>query len=260
MSTERLRLGIALLLLVPAGFLVKFAVPGAFGWWCNLYGAAVLYEVFWVVFLRIVFPRLAPSLGAAVVFVLTCILEVLQLWHPSWLDAVRATFLGAAFLGTSFDPWDFPHYAIGSVLGGLFVYAITRPRRGRVAFGAAIADHSPVGGVRATHRIWRACVAVSVATALLVTAWFGLAGYRTLSAYRSLQACVASGVFESSAPKQEVAVQLPQERLIIGPSLGPFLKHPFRDDVRLYLTWRDWRTCIYAYHHGPGYTWFVKVP
>jgi hypothetical protein len=131
MSTERLRLGIVLLLLVPAGFLVKFAVPGAFGWWCNLYGAAVLYEVFWVVFLRIVFPRLSPVPCAAIVFVFTCVLEVLQLWHPTWLDAIRATFLGAAVLGTSFDAWDFPHYAVGSALGGLLVRAIIPRRHGR---------------------------------------------------------------------------------------------------------------------------------
>jgi hypothetical protein len=126
MSTDRLRLGIALVLLIPAGFLVKFAVPGAFGWWCRLYGAAILYEVFWVVLLRLIFPRLTPVWCAAIVFVCTCILEVLQLWHAPWLDAIRATFLGAAVLGTSFDRWDFPHYAIGSALGGFLVHAIAR--------------------------------------------------------------------------------------------------------------------------------------
>ena len=131
MSVERLRLGTVLVLLVPAGFLVKFAVPGAFGWWCRLYGAAVLYEVFWVVFLRLVFPQLAPVWCAAIVLVFTCILEVLQLWHPVWLEAIRATFLGAAVLGTSFDKWDFPHYAMGSALGGFLVLAIARSARGR---------------------------------------------------------------------------------------------------------------------------------
>jgi len=64
-----------------------------------------------------------------VVFVGTCALELLQLWHPSWLDAVRHTFLGAATLGQSFDPWDFLYYAIGSTLA-VPVLKMLRRKRG----------------------------------------------------------------------------------------------------------------------------------
>jgi hypothetical protein len=51
------------------------------------------------------------------VFAVTCALEVLQLWHPAPLEAVRGTFLGRTLLGTTFVWWDFPHYALGCALG-----------------------------------------------------------------------------------------------------------------------------------------------
>jgi len=63
------------------------------------------------------------------VFVGTCALELLQLWHPPWLDGLRRTFLGAATLGQSFDPWDFVYYAIGSTLA-VPVLKMLRRRRG----------------------------------------------------------------------------------------------------------------------------------
>ena len=128
MRTERFWLGLALLLLVPFGFLVKFCVPGAFGWWCNLYGAAILYEVFWVVVLRFAFHKLPPFVCAVIVLVVTCLLETMQLWHNAWLDMVRGTFLGSALLGTTFDKWDFVYYVIGTVLGGLLVHVIARSK------------------------------------------------------------------------------------------------------------------------------------
>jgi hypothetical protein len=116
-TTERLRLMLAILLVVPAGLAVKFCVPGGFGRWCDLYGAAILYEVLWVLMLRLIAPRLAPHTCGLVVLVGTSAVEFLQLWHPPWLDAVRRTFMGAALLGQSFDPWDFAYYVIGSALG-----------------------------------------------------------------------------------------------------------------------------------------------
>jgi hypothetical protein len=57
------------------------------------------------------------------VLVGTSALELLQLWHPPWLDAVRRTFPGAAVLGQVFDPWDFVYYVIGSALGVVLVHA-----------------------------------------------------------------------------------------------------------------------------------------
>ena len=46
-------------------------------------------------------------------------MELLQLFNPDWLVAVRETFPGKMLLGTNygFDPLDFLHYALGSALG-----------------------------------------------------------------------------------------------------------------------------------------------
>jgi len=132
MRSERLWLAMTLLLLVPIGFFVKFSLPKnallptIVGHWCCLYGAAILYEVFWVVFLRFCLPKLSPLNGGLIVLTATCILEILQLWQPSWLTAIRNSFWGAALLGTTFDPWDFPHYVIGTGLGMLLLSRIVR--------------------------------------------------------------------------------------------------------------------------------------
>jgi hypothetical protein len=113
-----------LVALVPSGLWVKFGVNGPLAPWCHLYGAAVLYEAFWVLLLGWIAPRLGPWRCAAVVLLVTCLLEALQLWHPPALEAVRATRAGAALIGTAFDPWDFPHYLAGSLLGALALIAL----------------------------------------------------------------------------------------------------------------------------------------
>lgn len=106
----------ALLLVVPLGFAAKsYGGPG--GWWVRDYGAGVLYVVFWILLVLAARPSLAPAHVAAGVFAATCALELLQLWHPAPLEAIRGTFLGRTLLGTTFSWWDFPHYAAGSALG-----------------------------------------------------------------------------------------------------------------------------------------------
>jgi Protein of unknown function (DUF2809) len=123
LSERTLLLG-ALAVIVPVGFFVKFWVPGPLQLWCSSYGAAVLYEIFWILVLRLVALRLAPLKCGMIVLIVTCLLEFAQLWHPPFLEAIRNTFIGAALIGTTFDPWDFSHYVIGSVLGVLLALAI----------------------------------------------------------------------------------------------------------------------------------------
>ncbi len=120
---SRRRAAAALAVVTPLGFLTKFAVPdwlgGSLGRWCNLHGAAVLYEVFWILAVKFVWTRARTWPCAAGVFAATCLLEFLQRLHAPWLDAVRGTFMGAVLLGNGFDWWDFPHYALGCTAGGL---------------------------------------------------------------------------------------------------------------------------------------------
>ena len=60
------------------------------------------------------------------VFIITCCLETLQLWHPEFLEVIRSNFIGVTILGNSFNWLDFPYYFIGSLLGYLWLYKIKK--------------------------------------------------------------------------------------------------------------------------------------
>ena len=127
-TPERRRLLLLIALLIPLGLLAKRAPSTPVGYWFDWHGAAILYEMFWVAVLALACPRArAARLGAGVCLA-TCGLEFLQLWHPAPLQAFRHTFLGEALIGSTFDPWDFPYYLLGSAVGaGLVWLARRRP-------------------------------------------------------------------------------------------------------------------------------------
>ena len=120
------RLVLVLVAITPLGLALKFHYHGPCATWARDYAAGVLYEVFWIVLLCLAASRASSAAASVSVLVGTCLLEVLQLWHPHWLEACRRTVLGATILGTSFDWLDFPHYAIGAGLG----YVLVRWARG----------------------------------------------------------------------------------------------------------------------------------
>ncbi len=106
-----------LLWIVPLGLGLKlYRGPGA--WWVNDYAAAVLYELCWIILVFGLFAsqRLVFRIPLGV-FVATSILECLQLSRAGPLELVRASFLGRALIGTTFDPWDFPVYLASCLLG-----------------------------------------------------------------------------------------------------------------------------------------------
>lgn len=111
----------SLCVVIPLGFWFKL-YNGSGAWWFNNYGAGVVYEIFWCLAVFLIWPKKINATKISVsVFVVTCLLEVLQLWHPAFLERVRETFLGAALIGTTFDRWDFPHYALGCLIGWLWM-------------------------------------------------------------------------------------------------------------------------------------------
>jgi hypothetical protein len=124
-AARRGKILFSLLVVTPLGFCAKFYTgPGQE--WLNNYAAGALYEVFWCLFLFLLWPRRELAAKIAVgVFAVTSLLEVLQLWHPWALEQVRATFLGRALLGTTFAWWDFPHYALGCALGWVWMREIS---------------------------------------------------------------------------------------------------------------------------------------
>ncbi|MHC4154572.1 MAG: ribosomal maturation YjgA family protein [Planctomycetota bacterium] len=116
---------LSLCIVTPAAFLFK-SYSGPAHKWFNDYGAGVLYEVFWclVVFFLLPARRYITAIAVSV-FATTCALEVLQLWHPWFLEQARSTFWGRALLGTTFVWWDFPHYVLGCLLGWVWMRALS---------------------------------------------------------------------------------------------------------------------------------------
>lgn len=126
LSMARRHTLLALLIVTPMGFLFKFYSGPGQGWF-NDHGAGLLYEIFWILVIFFFLPREKWTTKiAASVFTVTCALEVLQLWHPPFLERVRSCFLGRALIGTTFSWWDFPHYGMGSFLGWACIKTIRK--------------------------------------------------------------------------------------------------------------------------------------
>jgi hypothetical protein len=120
-SSIRKYIVFALFVVTPAGFLFKF-YSGPAKWWFNNYGAGLLYEVFWILVIFFFLPKKALTNKIPLwVFAITCALEILQMWDLWVLERIRSCFLGRALIGTSFSWRDFPHYAIGCLVGWLLI-------------------------------------------------------------------------------------------------------------------------------------------
>ncbi|MEC4806742.1 MAG: DUF2809 domain-containing protein [Jaaginema sp. PMC 1079.18] len=121
MKRDRLLALISLIIITPIGFWTKF-YQGIGHTWFNNYGGAILYEIFWCLFFFLLRPKRETLWQAPLfVFLLTCFLELLQLWQNPTLVTIRSTFLGRMLLGTTFVPWDFFYYLVGCILGGLWL-------------------------------------------------------------------------------------------------------------------------------------------
>jgi hypothetical protein len=120
LSRQKLFTSISILIIVPIGFYSKFySGPNAF--WVNNSLGGVFYEIFWCLVIFLLLPNIIPWRIALVVFIVTCGLEFLQLWHPPFLQLLRGNFLGRSILGNSFTWSDFPYYVAGSVLGFFWI-------------------------------------------------------------------------------------------------------------------------------------------
>ena len=116
---------LSLIVIVPIGFLTKFYEGPAQSWVNNSLGG-FFYEIFWCLVFAFIFLKTSPVKIAFWVFVVTCSLEFLQLWHPPFLQTIRSTFVGRTILGTSFTWFDFPYYFAGSFVGFLWLKGINK--------------------------------------------------------------------------------------------------------------------------------------
>lgn len=110
---------ISIFLIVPLGYMVRFHGPAPE--WLNDSFGSIAYEIFWILLVAFLFPQASPIWTAVGVCLATCVVEFLQLWHPPFLEAMRATLPGRLVLGNSFTWSDFLSYFIGSLLGWVWM-------------------------------------------------------------------------------------------------------------------------------------------
>ncbi len=123
MARSRLAAAISLAVVVSLGYYGKI-YRGPAHHWVNDSFASIFYEIMWCVLAFLVRPRWRPAPIAISVFIATCILEFLQLWHPRILEWARSYFLGRSLLGNFFVWSDFLYYAAGSAIGYLWLSAL----------------------------------------------------------------------------------------------------------------------------------------
>ncbi len=126
-STKQKCALILLLLITPVGFYSK-VYSGPAAQWVNDSLGGVLYEIFWCLLFFLFFVKAKALVIATSVFIATCFLELLQLWHPEFLEFIRSYFIGRTFLGTSFNLYDFIYYFIGSGIGYLILTRLQKLR------------------------------------------------------------------------------------------------------------------------------------
>lgn len=112
---RRARTIILLIALIPIGFYTKFYLGPASEWVNNSLGG-IIYVIFWSLLFFLFAPKVNPVKISFGVFIVTCLLEFLQLWHPIFLESIRMSFLGRAILGTTFSWLDQFHYLIGCII------------------------------------------------------------------------------------------------------------------------------------------------
>lgn len=121
---QRLLIIISIIIVVPLGLYSKY-YQGLGSEWVNNYGAAIWYEVFWCLFAFYFFyQEKFISLIPIYVFILTCFIEILQLWNLPLLALIRSHVLGKLLLGKTFSWWDFPHYVLGCLLAWFWLRTI----------------------------------------------------------------------------------------------------------------------------------------
>ena len=125
MTKIRLYTFLLIVVITPIGFYTKYY--NGFGeYWVNNSLGGILYEIFWCLILFFILPKAKPLKIAGTVFIITCILETLQLWHPPFLQAIRRTFIGKTLIGTSFVWSDFFYYFIGCSISFFILLLLKR--------------------------------------------------------------------------------------------------------------------------------------
>jgi len=111
---------ISIIILIPIGLYSKFYTGPASSWVNNSLGG-ILYVIFWSLVFATIFLNSNPWKIVSIVFLTTCLLEFLQLYHPFYLESIRGNFIGRALIGSSFSWLDLLHCVIGFAAGGVLL-------------------------------------------------------------------------------------------------------------------------------------------
>lgn len=125
MNKFRLVTLLSIVIITTLGFASKFYTGTNAKWFNNSLGG-FLYEIFWSLVISFILIKVKAWKIALSVFIVTCILEFLQLWHPVFIETIRGTFIGRTIIGTTFVPSDFIYYIIGSIAGWILLERIKR--------------------------------------------------------------------------------------------------------------------------------------
>jgi len=116
---------VLLIIIIPIGFYSKLYSGFGHEWINNKLGG-VFYEIFWCLVFFIILPKVKPYKIALWVFLITSILEFVQLLNSEFLLIIRSNFIGQTIIGNSFSWADFPYYIFGSGIGWLIIRLISK--------------------------------------------------------------------------------------------------------------------------------------
>jgi hypothetical protein len=129
-ARSRVVYGFALAVVIAAGL-------GSRGFGASLprfvatYAGDTLYATMVVIGLAILATRWPTARLVGTALALSVAIEISQLYHAPWIDAIRRTTPGALGLGYGFLWSDLACYLAGVVLGGALDAALSRARAGR---------------------------------------------------------------------------------------------------------------------------------
>jgi len=116
---------LSLLIIIPLGLYSKI-YNGPAATWVNNSSGGILYVLCFIIFFSLLLRQSKPFKLSLIVFLATCGVEFLQLWHPPFLTMLRSNRIGVTFLGNSFGWSDFPYYLIGAVIGYFWMRRIPK--------------------------------------------------------------------------------------------------------------------------------------
>ena len=114
---------VSLVILIPVGLATKHYTGPAADIIVN-HSGGTFYVIFWCLFLKLILIRSKPVYICLFSLIITCMIELLQLWHPPFLEIIRSNYAGRILWGSSYSTADFPWYILGSIIGWIWIWLI----------------------------------------------------------------------------------------------------------------------------------------